>query len=687
VPRGSEGESAGLLARVLTLDLRSLAAFRVGLAGLIIADLMRRAMDFRAHYTDFGVLPRAALLDYYTSPGKWTIHLFTGGAPGQTALFVLHGLFALAMLVGFRTRLMTFLTFALTVSLHHRNPMVLQGGDAVVRMALFWAMFVPLGARFSVDEALDPDRPRPPSQLATIGTACLMIQVVMLYEFTGILKWHPVWHTELSGVRYALSLDAFATWFGHQLLSFPWLMKAASAATLFLELVGPVLALMTFWGGRVRLLAALGFIGFHLLLLEPAMRLGYFTWAGACLWLAWLPAIFWDTLNARVATPERMGLKFYYDSDCGFCRKTARILRSLLLAPDTYVAPGNIEPEIQEAIDREDSFVVVTKDGRHLYRVEALRELLGASPVVGWAARPLLGVGFIADATDWLYSRVARHRRMLSSLTARLRYRPSYVRHPNRNLRRLCTVFLVVTLAYVLMWNIRTTNFKRWRKHFPRKVNVYANVLGIEQYWNLFAPYPIKDDGWYVIPGLFKDGSVRDLYWDRAEIDWLKPPIGTPYYANQRWSKYMMNIWKKKFKKQRLNYGRWLCRVWNEGVPYKQRLQRLQIYFMRERTLKVGEQRPKAVRLWRHFCTKKPDKWEEYDDEAEAALTAAYGPPASEKKKKKDKKDRTEKQEEEKTEAGTEAETEAAAKEANQSVEVDAAGAEPEDERLDADGP
>ncbi len=356
------------------------------------------------------------------------------------------------------------------------------------------------------------------------------------------------------------------------------------------------------------------------------MRLGYFTWAGATLWLAWLPAIFWERLNARVATPERMGLRVYYDSDCGFCRKTARILRSLLLAPDTYVAPGDVDPEIQDAIDREDSLVVDTHDGRRHFREDALRELFGASPVVGWIARPLLGFGPFARIAGWKYAWVARNRRVLSKATAKMRYRPSPVHPESAVVRKLLAVFLVVTMGYVLMWNLRTTDFKRWRKTFPTSLNVYANVLGIEQYWNLFAPYPIKDDGWYVIPGVFRNGEVRDLYWDRSPVSWLKPPLGQPFYKNQRWSKYMMNLWKKKFRKHRLNYGRYLCRQVNEGLPYKDRLLRLQIYFMRERTLDVGEERPKPVRIWRHFCTKKPAKWEEYTDDAKAALEEVYGP-------------------------------------------------------------
>ena len=42
---------------------RSLAVFRIVLAFLALADLAGRATDLSAHYTDKGILPRAALLE------------------------------------------------------------------------------------------------------------------------------------------------------------------------------------------------------------------------------------------------------------------------------------------------------------------------------------------------------------------------------------------------------------------------------------------------------------------------------------------------------------------------------------------------------------------------------------------------------------------------------------------------
>ena len=49
------------------LDLRSLALFRVSLALCTIGDLMERASDLTAHYTDQGIITRSLVSDKYSN--------------------------------------------------------------------------------------------------------------------------------------------------------------------------------------------------------------------------------------------------------------------------------------------------------------------------------------------------------------------------------------------------------------------------------------------------------------------------------------------------------------------------------------------------------------------------------------------------------------------------------------------
>src|SRR6266498_4877483 len=129
------------LGEVLGADLRSLAALRVTMAVLIIFDLLLRSRDLVAHYTDAGALPRVAVLDQTRSRWLISLHLINGTWEIQAMLFVIAGAFAVALILGYKTRLATIVSWILLASLDSRNLVVLDGGDTMLRVLLFWPFF------------------------------------------------------------------------------------------------------------------------------------------------------------------------------------------------------------------------------------------------------------------------------------------------------------------------------------------------------------------------------------------------------------------------------------------------------------------------------------------------------------------------------------------------------------------
>lgn len=114
---------------VFALDTRSLAVFRVALALTILGDLALRARDPGAFYTDDGVLPRALLADDIGSRTPWLSlgvglvpHFWFSGLIGQGFWFVVAGLTAVLLLVGWRTRwVVTVASWVLLTSLQSRT--------------------------------------------------------------------------------------------------------------------------------------------------------------------------------------------------------------------------------------------------------------------------------------------------------------------------------------------------------------------------------------------------------------------------------------------------------------------------------------------------------------------------------------------------------------------------------------
>ncbi len=313
------------LAQIFGIDPRSLALFRVAMGLVLLCDLCLRASDIGAFYTDAGVLPRAAQIEIYSGlPALLSLHLLNGSAAAQWVLFALAIASALALTLGYRTRLATLVSWVLLVSLHNRNPMVLQGGDVLLRMMLFWSLFLPLAARVSLDNWLatrtnptapdlaapglaapnvitpNPTAPArakyPNGPWVSTGTLAALLQVCFVYWFTAALKTDASWQIDGTAVGYALSIDQLAKPLGRALLGYPDLLRLLTFFTVALERFGPWIALLPFWRSRVFMVAV--FCGFHLIM-GLCLTLGIFTWIAPASWLLFVPSGAWDWLETR----------------------------------------------------------------------------------------------------------------------------------------------------------------------------------------------------------------------------------------------------------------------------------------------------------------------------------------------------------------------------------------------------
>jgi hypothetical protein len=157
-------------------------------------------------------------------------------------------------------------------------------------------------------------------------------------------------------------------------------------------------------------------------------------------------------------------------------------------------------------------------------------------------------------------------------------------------------------LVYIFLLNIRNLEVKI--PYFSPKWEILSSLLRLDQLWDMFAPYPLKEDGWFVIPGRLRDGTIVDLYSGTSPISWKKPPLLSAMYSNDRWRSYMMNlVIEENTEAYLLYYAKYLCRQWNRSHRYEKQLIRFDIIFM----LKVNDiEHPAAnyekTLLWTHHC-------------------------------------------------------------------------------------
>ncbi len=123
---------------------------------------------------------------------------------------------------------------------------------------------------------------------------------------------------------------------------------------------------------------------------------------------------------------------------------------------------------------------------------------------------------------------------------------------------------MAVLLAYVVAWNVREIDFKRFESRvLPRAWNTPARILGLDQNWLMFAPLPRTEDGWLVMEGTLQDGSVVNL-WDFDDpLPWDKPALVSATFRSQRWRKYLDNLTTEGYGAYRMYFCDWLARRWN----------------------------------------------------------------------------------------------------------------------------
>ena len=287
---------------LLGIDTRALAVFRMGLGVAVAVDLALRARALAAHYSDAGVLPRAALeadplgrlLPYLS------LHLQGGSPAWQVALFAATALCAAALALGLRTRAAAVATWLLVLSLQNRNPLLHYGGDNVLALLLFWSLFLPLGARFSLDARAGRAPVVAGGVARSVGSAGLLVQVAALHFFSALHKRAPEWIPDGTALEYALHVDKFVRPLGVVLRELPVLPSLLTYGSYALELVGPFLLFAPFAQPALRTLTSGAFLAFHAGI-ALTMDLVLFSWISMLSMLVFLPAGLWDRLEAGLA--------------------------------------------------------------------------------------------------------------------------------------------------------------------------------------------------------------------------------------------------------------------------------------------------------------------------------------------------------------------------------------------------
>ncbi len=281
---------------ICAIDLRTLALFRICLGVVVLADLEIRAAHLAAFHTNQGVLPRADRLTIFGGDYWLSISDLGGGSTTAAAiLFVLDALAATALIAGFRARWAALVCWLFSAGMRIRMPLIITGGDTLLIALLLWSVFLPIGARFSLDSMRARSDPTPPTVAASFATFVILFQVASLFVLSGCAKLGDAAWRSGDGVYYALAAEFYTTPLAHALREIRWLMAPLTFAVLAFEVGAPLLLLSPVRNPGLRtafvVAAVLMNVSFWL-----CLRIGIFSWVTMVGVLLFLPKETWDRL-------------------------------------------------------------------------------------------------------------------------------------------------------------------------------------------------------------------------------------------------------------------------------------------------------------------------------------------------------------------------------------------------------
>jgi predicted DCC family thiol-disulfide oxidoreductase YuxK len=511
---------------------------------LLIGDMLLRLGQAGTLYSNDGVLSNHFALFRPLSPHQFSIYFTFSSARDVTAAFVATLLVYALFLIGYRTRLFQVLSFLCVTSLHARNLMAELPSDVPLHIWMAWSLFLPLGARFSVDslrrsmirrrERSPEDlnvRPPAPTAIASTAVLGMLLQLATMHFMTGLHQAGASWR-DGSALYYALHqaggvAEGGAWLVGHVSTEG---LRTLSAVYRNIEMVLGVLVLVPFL--LIRRLALFGLVLFHLL------SRALFDWGPYdAVMLAGAPLLLstedWSAI-ARFYQRRKRSLKVYFDADCGLCLMVCRLLVRFDALTRLSFDAGSSEaaPEKVRALAAETAVVVDEKTGEVFSKSRAFAAIVSSLPLgapLGW----MLRIGPIQGLLDRLYDKVAKNRAAISVWLgyeacgvgpARQEAATGATQGPQ--LGRLPA--LTRELGAVFFLGVCSFALARGTEDEPRG-SAMAAIIGyprIFQTHDILAPEPPRRTGTVVVDGQTASGKRIDLLTGLPPVLDLVPPPG-----------------------------------------------------------------------------------------------------------------------------------------------------------------
>lgn len=356
------------------------------------------------------------------------LNMFEWFAPTDglaTAVLAIHIVAAVMMTAGLFTRISTAVVFLTLTSLHHRNALVLNSGDTVMRLMVCYMFFAPAGRAFSLDRLFRVMRGKEGRELGKYlpwAQRVMQIQLGIVYFTTFLFKIDGSMWLDGTSIYYTSRLTDFQRFPVPIVFDHLFTIKLVTYASLLTEFAMGVLV----WFEELTYPVLVAGLLLHLGI-DWTMNIPLFEWLTATpyiLFVAPEDTERWLKKGRELAgryikrlAPQPATATVFFDGACGLCTATSNVLSIVdpfgRLELVDFRAPGvasRFTDFDRERADRE--MLLRTAGGEYLGGFDAFRWLTARLPLL-WPLALLLRLPGAAAIGRRVYPLVARNRHKL----------------------------------------------------------------------------------------------------------------------------------------------------------------------------------------------------------------------------------------------------------------------------------
>jgi predicted DCC family thiol-disulfide oxidoreductase YuxK len=490
--------------------------------------------------------------------------------------------------IGYKSKISHFIVAIIIIGIHSQVTEVANSGDMFLTSMLVWTLFLPLGKSLSVDALIKSLKKfrelkvedlnnrekgiNKPVQIKSIAYFAALLQISAIYFLSALNRiGSPPW--EKGTAFYDMhQLDTFITSFGYYIrdyINYP-ISKFFTYSSLYLEYSIPFLLLFPFYKHILRFIAVITLTIFHIMI-NLSINVGLFSPIMIATFPLLIDIKIINCMKTKILNRYNNKFNLFYDSDCGFCHYSVRIIKRLDILNRIIFCDANSKvkkPKIFNELSDKTAILYNPKTDIIWTRHKAFGKILSLLPF-GFFISWILFIPIISEFFGLVYDQIAKNRTKISTFFGlpacnipqndneetqkNNTSQKSFIYIHFRSLFKLTAPLIIIVMLsasiYSALLEINVINDHNWRNiKTLKKINGFARM---NQNWVMFKRVP-GDEVIIVEVTLDNGEKINPFTGEKAELKSTDYKI-LMNNKSQLWRKYFEDLFGKYDNKKNIN--------------------------------------------------------------------------------------------------------------------------------------